>query len=359
MVEALIESNSRDLVDRSNGRKYDSVVILLIESLESFVIDLDIDGVPITPNLSNLASDKEVLFAPFVEPEVGIARSMDAQLIINCGLLPPSNEAFCFAYPGNNYPSIAKLMTERRQTKITFSITTDLQSTYNQLVISKSFGYNNLLTRSDFITKPPTLIHVDDSVFFAQTQTKLRDSIWPVHKPATIQLVTYSTHQPFRLPTSAKKIEFTGLHPKLAKYLNVVKRTDKAIGNFIEYLKQREDYSSMLVVITGDHNVFSKSKYVEMDINTLSEFQTPSVPLFILNSNISGKIEHIVPQSSIYPTLLELLGFTQDVWPGIEKSIFCSESTLYDKHVISNHIIRHNSLETHAGRKKESRSTAL
>lgn len=39
-IDTLIASNMSNLVDRSNNRKYDALVIILIESLESFVIGL-------------------------------------------------------------------------------------------------------------------------------------------------------------------------------------------------------------------------------------------------------------------------------------------------------------------------------
>lgn len=201
--------------------------------------------------------------------------------------------------------------------------------------------------RNDFTTEPTSMIHVDDSAFIAQTKELLTESIWPEHESAVIQLVTYSTHQPFKLPKSAKRAEFNGINPKLAKYLNVVNYTDRAIGNFIKYLQDRNDYSSTLIVITGDHNVFSKSKYREMGITELSNHHTPYVPLIILNSEVNGIINNPIPQTAIYPTMLELLGITDYVWPGIEHSIFhtdtlSTDTISYDKHEVSDYIIRHD-----------------
>lgn len=341
-INDIIKSNLTDLQDRNNGRKYDAVVLILVESLESFVIGLEIDSIPITPNLTALAHDSKTLFAPMIVPEVGIAKSMDAQLIVNCGLLPPTNEAFCYTYPSNNYPSIAKQLSDRQPIKIKYSITSDRPSIYNQSVTSKSFGYNNLITREYFTTEPPELIHVDDSTFLAQTRDMLDNSIWPLHEPAIIQLVTYSTHRPFRIPAYASKTIFNGLQPQLVRYLNAVKFTDKAIGDFIRYLQQRDDFSSMLIIITGDHNVFSSSNHKELGITKLSDYRHPYVPLIILNSSLSDIIDHEVAQSSIYPTLLELLGMTRNVWPGIGKSLFYTDSISYDRQAASNYIIRHN-----------------
>lgn len=171
----------------------------------------------------------------------------------------------------------------------------------------------------------------------------LDKSIWPSNKPAVIQLVTYSIHQPFKLPVSTIKTAFDGLHPKLEKYLNVVKYTDKALGEFIHYLQNRDDYSSTLIVITGDHNVFSKSKYAEFGITTLTSYQNPYVPLLILNSAETGRIDFQVYQTSIYPTLLELLGMTKNVWPGIRKSILNVDTlSAYNMQALTDYLIHHN-----------------
>lgn len=339
-ISSIIEDNSQKLVDRTNGRRYSSIVIILVESLESFVIDLNINNVCITPNLTKFSFDEKTLYAPFVESEVGVARSMDAQLIVNCGLLPPSNEAFCFQYAGNNYPSIAKALTEHKGTDICINLTTDFSSTYNQDVISKAFGYKDLLTRTDFDTDPPSQTHVDDSVFLSQSIDKLEDYLWPVNKSAVVQIVSYSTHAPFRLPLTTNRLEFPGVNTKLVKYLNVVKYTDAAIGRFVKYLQQRDDYDSMLIVITGDHNAFPKSKYEELGIETMSGYKEPFIPLIILNSASPGIISHKTRQSSIYPTLLELLGLSNNAWPGVGRSVFNQDSIPYDAQEVSNYIIR-------------------
>lgn len=339
IINKIIEQNQLNLRDRSNGREYNSIVIILVESLESFVIDLKIDNICITPNLTALAHDENTFYAPYVESEVGIARSMDAQLIVNCGILPPSNEAFCFQYAGNHYPSIAKAFSTQNETT-TISLTTDFPSTYNQDVISRAFGYNHLLTRSDYISDPPHLPHVDDSLFFSQSIKKLENDLWHADQSAVVQIITYSTHQPFRLPANTLKIKLPGINPKLSKYLNVVRYTDAAIGRFMEYLKQREDFDSMLVVIVGDHNVFSKFQYETMGIDTLSGYKEPFIPLLIMNSEISGIQRNITCQSAIYPTILELLGITENVWPGVGRSVFNRDTVLYDTHAVSDYIIR-------------------
>lgn len=342
-IKDIIDSNLSDLKRRNNNHRYNAFVLIIVESLESFVIGLSVDSIQITPNLSALASNDNVLFVPMIIPEVGIARSMDAQLILNCGLLPPSGEAFCYTYPSNTYPSIAKQLSDRQQINISYSINSDMSSIYNQSVISKAFGYSNLITRDCFITEPKTSIHVDDSVFFAQVQRMLDKYIWPSHQPAVIQLVTYSMHQPFKLPVSATKTSFNELHPKLGKYLNVVKYTDKALGDFINYLQNRDDFSSTLIAITGDHNVFSKLKYEEYGITELTNYKTPYVPLLILNSTETGMIDFQIYQTSIYPTLLELLGMTENVWPGIRKSIFHRDTlSVYNPQAFSNYLIHRN-----------------
>ncbi len=342
-INMLIQQNKKCVQNRSGGRRYMSLIIILLESFESFVIDLTINGQPIAPNISRMTHEDGALYVANVMPMVGTARSMDAQLLVNCGLIPPSNEAFCFTYPGNQYPSIAKIMADKRSTNIRCCMTTDLSSTYNQSAIARAFGYNKLKTRSDYQTYPPDAIHVDDSVFFAQSTHMLADSIWPIGVSAVIQMVSYSCHTPFQLPGGATRLDFAGIHPIMAKYLNVIHFSDAAVGRFVEYLKRRTDYESMLVVITGDHNAFSFARRAKYGSGKFGSDKSVT-PLIILNSPVSGKIEHIVMQSAIFPTLLELLDLTDSDWPGIGQSVFNADTTIYEARYISDLIMRYDYL---------------
>ena len=342
LVENIISQNKKSLANRSNGKKFESIVIILVESFESFVLNLEIDGNEITPYLTNLSKEENTLYVPKIIPQVGVGRSIDAQLIINSGLLPSPYEIFCFDYAGNEFPSIANLMRDKLGTALSIDIISDMPSIYNQGVLSSSLGYNRLLSRGDFTTNPKSLIHVDDSIFFVQAKDKLSNELWPIATPTVIQIVSYSTHQPFKLPSTAAKMNFKTINKKLSKYLNAIRRTDYALKNFIEYLKNRGDYNSMLIIITGDHNVFSSEQYHEWGIDTISPYNRPYVPLIILNSEEKGKISEPKMQSAIFSTILELSGMTDVEWPGISKSVFNNETDSEEKQEVSEYIIRHN-----------------
>lgn len=339
-IESIIKENRQSLINRSNGRKYNSIVIILLESFESFVIDLQIEGKEIASYLTQFSKEENALFVPVVIPEVGVGRSIDAQLIINCGLLPPEDELFCFNYAGNYFPSVAKVMKTGNEDVRSIDIISDMPSIYNQGVLSKSFGYDRLISRSEFITNPQTMVHVDDSVFFAQTKEKLSSGLWLTGESAAIQIVSYSTHQPFRLPRNSTKLEFNGVSEKLSKYLNAIHRTDNALKVFMDYLSRRDDYQSTLVIITGDHNVFSSKQYTDLGISKLSKYKEPCVPLIILNSEVRGKITEPKRQSAIYATILELLGITDAEWPGISQSIFSDDIGTEEKQELSKYIMR-------------------
>ena len=95
------------------GGEYDSMVLILCESLESWPIGLTLEGKEITPNLNHLVSDSSTLYSPNVLSQVGPGRSIDAQLIINVGMLPMERGVYSMQVPFNTYLHVEKFVAKR------------------------------------------------------------------------------------------------------------------------------------------------------------------------------------------------------------------------------------------------------
>ena len=63
-------------------------IVILAESLESWVLEREVEGQEITPYLNKLLQDSTTLYAPHVLTQVKGGRSIDAQLLLCAGMLP-------------------------------------------------------------------------------------------------------------------------------------------------------------------------------------------------------------------------------------------------------------------------------
>ncbi|MDE5566921.1 MAG: LTA synthase family protein [Muribaculaceae bacterium] len=320
------------LSDSSAHRR--NLVIILLESFESWPIGKSISGKEITPYINSLISDSTALYAPKMLTQVDAGHSIDAQLMLTAGLLPTIGNVYSTRFPDSTYPSLNKALKEAYGTKSTI-FTVDQLVTWNFGVIARSFGYDNIFDRSAWKTdekigNPPKL---SDGSFFRQSVEKLQsDSIWREGQPVMLTFVTYSGHNPFRLPDRLKDADFDlsddNLHPTLANYLEMAHYTDSQLPALIEYLKSRADYDETIIVITGDHEGLASQR---PDIRKHSEAEAVMVdegcytPFIVLNSPVSGYYDKVMGQIDMYPTLLSFLGLKDYSWQGIGQSILAPD----------------------------------
>ncbi len=314
----------KPLPDSIPGR--DNLVIILCESLESWVIDREIDGVTITPVLDSLIADSTTFYAPNVLTQVAAGRSIDCQLLLNAGMLPMQSSVYSMRYPQNRYFTLNQALAEKNGAR-SYILTCDKPIVWNQEPIARAFGIDTLLTRSswrndEMVGNPAKL---SDGSFMRQAVEKMRNGeIWPVGENAFMQFVTYSGHNPFRLPEQLRTVTFSDRFPdRMRDYMMMAHYTDSSIGTLISYLRSRPDYDRTLIVITGDHEGLAMDRPLILDDPDARGIVSPGqfTPLIILNSPVAGRYDGILGQADIYPTLLNLMKLDTYQWKGMGQSI--------------------------------------
>lgn len=307
-----------------------SLVIILLESFESWLIEADADGKPITPYLNALVQDSTTLYAPNMLTQVDAGRSIDAQLMITAGLLPTIGTVYSNRYPTNCYLTLNKALREKYGTK-SLLLTVDQPITWNMGVVSHSFGYDLILDRTAWVTdekvgNPPKL---SDGSFFRQSVEKIKsDSLWPAGQPRMLTFVTYSGHNPFRLPEELRDPDFDlrgkGCNETLENYITMAHYTDSQLHTLIEYLRGRPDWNETLVLITGDHEGLAarRSEIINSGAK-FSDLVSPEqfTPFILLNSPEAMRYENVLGQVDAYPTLLQMLGLENYRWQGVGESL--------------------------------------
>lgn len=306
--------------------KRSNLLIVFAESLESWVLEKKVDGKEITPCLNRLLKEKSTLYAPNVLTQVKGGRSIDAQLMICSGLLPLMSGTYSSLYYDNTFYTLQKAMRGLKHSR-SYLLTIDKVSTWNQGAVARSFGTDTIISYHDFKMTEAFGTHkrIGDASFFQQCREKIeRGEVWKPGESVYMQFVTYSGHAPFKLPDHLRTITFPASIPeKAADYMTTAHYTDKAIGDFVAYLKTLPQYKETIVVIVGDHEGLASYRQ-ELVSNPacrglVSDKQL--TPFIVLNSPVGMRYDKFMGQIDIYPTLLNLMQLNAYRWHGLGQSI--------------------------------------
>ena len=319
-----LQPNYVPLSDSISERK--NLVVVLCESLESWVIGLRMEGKEITPNLNRAIADTQTLYAPNTLTQVKGGRSIDCQLLLNAGLLPLRSGCYAMKYTGNNYHTLTKAMASTYNSR-SYLLTVDKPITWNQAQVAKAFGIDTLLSKDSWQLdeKVGSRKKLGDVSFMRQAVEKMKtEQIWKRGEHVYLQFVTYSGHNPFILPDNLKRIHFKGNYPrKMLDYMTMANYTDHAVGILLQYLKSRPDWHETMVVIVGDHEGLAADR---ADIRRSAEGRrvvsaSQFTPFIVLNSPVTMRYDGILGQVDMYPTILNLMHLDNYYWRGMGQSI--------------------------------------
>ena len=319
-----LQPNYVPLSDSISERK--NLVVVLCESLESWVIGLRMEGKEITPNLNRAIADTQTLYAPNTLTQVKGGRSIDCQLLLNAGLLPLRSGCYAMKYTGNNYHTLTKAMASTYNSR-SYLLTVDKPITWNQAQVAKAFGIDTLLSKDSWRLdeKVGSRKKLGDVSFMRQAVEKMKtEQIWKRGEHVYLQFVTYSGHNPFILPDNLKRIQLKGNYPrKMLDYMTMANYTDHAVGILLQYLKSRPDWHETMVVIVGDHEGLAADR---ADIRRSAEGRrvvsaSQFTPFIVLNSPVTMRYDGILGQVDMYPTILNLMHLDNYYWRGMGQSI--------------------------------------
>ena len=325
-IERWLASQPKHQPADSVTEKRSNLLIVFAESLESWVLEKEVDGKEITPCLNRLLKEKSTLYAPNVLTQVKGGRSIDAQLMICSGLLPLMSGTYSSLYYDNSFYTLQKAMRGLKHSR-SYLLTIDKVSTWNQGAVARSFGTDTIISYHDFKMTEAFGTHkrIGDASFFQQCREKIeRGEVWKPGESVYMQFVTYSGHAPFKLPDHLRTITFPASIPeKAADYMTTAHYTDKAIGDFVAYLKTLPQYKETIVVIVGDHEGLASYRQ-ELVGNPacrglVSDKQL--TPFIVLNSPVGMRYDKFMGQIDIYPTLLNLMQLDAYRWHGLGQSI--------------------------------------
>lgn len=299
-------SEDHPLFGSASGR---DLIVLQLESFQTFLLGLEIDGQRIVPNLEALA-EESISFPSFYQ-QASKGRTSDAQFLANCSLHASQEAAVAFEFVANELRCLPEVLGEQGySTSFIQSFRPDF---WNRSAFNPVQGFARSLSQDDFELDEHIGLGLSDGSFFRQLVPRLTASPSP-HYTFTLSL---TSHAPFgfdELPRSLSLGRWEGT--MVGDYLHSVHYTDRALGQFVDELRAEGVLERALFVIYGDHEGISRrnSNLEEFfpEVGEREWFDIENrVPLLIRlpGGRAAGPRERAGGQIDLAPTLLTLLGF--------------------------------------------------
>ncbi len=294
-----------------------NLIVIQVEALQQFPINLKYNGKEVTPYLNKLIKNS-IYFKNFYY-QARIGNTADAEFLSNNSLYPRQHMGGIpyVNYATNKYHSLAKAL--KAEGYSTHAFHGFKGSFWNRATMYQSLGFDTFTSLKDFSKNKNFGMGINDIDFFKESLDKL-EKMKKDNKPFFSFFVTLSSHHPYdnfekNYPFDIKGLEGT----TLGKFLRAANYADKAIASFIADLKKRGIYDDSLIAIYGDHNAVAKTMdYAQMkklfnkQAFTANEWvQLQKVPFIITGGPITKPktISTTGGQIDVLPTIANLMDF--------------------------------------------------
>ena len=322
-----------------------NVIMMHLESMMTFFVDLKINGVEITPNLNKLT--KEGLYFSNFYPEISVGTSSDTEFTVNTSLLPVSSGTVFVSYYNREYVSLEKLLSDKGY--YTFSMHGNKSSMWNRDKMHPSLGYKDMYFEDKYDIDEVVGLGLSDHSFYKQIMPILTN-IENNNTNYMGTIITLSNHTPFNdlehypeLDLTYKTIklnEETNVEEeivydylegtKLGNYIKSAHYADMALGEFIDIINNSDVMDNTLFVMYGDHDAkLNKSefdRYYNYNFET-GEVKTSDDPTYInydyyqnelnrktpliiwsKNKKLRSEVKYPMGMIDVLPTISNMLG---------------------------------------------------
>ena len=314
-VNNYVRANQASPNEELFGKYADRNVILVsMESLQSFMINNEMNGEVVTPFLNSLTNDPDTYYFSDFYHQTGLGKTSDSEFIVENSLFGLGRGAVFFTHGENTYNSMAEKLGENGY--YTSVMHPNNKSFWNRDRIYQSFNIDKFYDIESYTVGEGEAVNwgMKDIPFFKQSAALMSE----MPQPFYTRMITLTNHYPFYLDEEDKYInEYTSNSGTLNRYFQTVRYMDESIKLFFEDLKQQGLYENSIIVLYGDHYGISENHNKAMAMYLNKEEITPydsallqSVPLFIHvpGSNDGQEITQAAGQVDLRPTILHLLG---------------------------------------------------
>ena len=364
----------------TNLFKDKNIIFIHAESIQTFLVDLKINGEYVTPNLNKMASEG-IYFSKFY-PQISVGTSSDTEFTLNTGLMPSSSGTVFVNYYDRKYYGMPYYFANNGY--YTFSMHANNREYWNRDPMHKNLGYmsfyakDNLEIPEDNSSPDIVGLGLSDKAFYRQI-IPIMNNIKSSYQKYLGTIITLSNHSPFsdieKYGEFDVKMKYShededgNKITEYAQYLegsamgNYIKSShyaDEALGDLLKLLKDNNLYENTIFVLYGDHEarlskrefdllynydpetngVKSKEEEDYYDVYGYNYDLLKNTPLIIWSGEkeFNKKIENVMGMYDVLPTIANMFGFEEkyslghDIFSNNEKIVvFPNGNVLTDK----------------------------
>lgn len=309
-VNANFAEPNPEMFGKAKGK---NLIVVTLESLQSFVMNNTMDGHEITPFLNELSQDKDTFYFPNFYHQTGLGKTSDSEFIVENSIYPRNGSAVFFTHSGNTFNSLSERLGENGY--FTNVMHPNNRSFWNRDIMYKNLGIDEFYDIQSYEVEEGQAVGwgMKDIPFLEQSA----ELMTTLPQPFATRMITLTNHHPFDLDEEDKFIPaYTSNSKTLNQYFQTVRYMDEAIKVFFEELKEKGIYEDSIIVMYGDHYGISENHnramgmYLDKEITPYDNAVLQKVPLFIhIPGSNEGEIrEELSGQMDLRPTILHLLG---------------------------------------------------
>jgi len=270
-----------------------NIILVVLESFSGYLIGpLGGDSLA-TPNINRYIKEG-VLFSNFYASGTRTDKAMPA--ILDGYPAQPAQSIIKEPKKSQTLPSLVKILIDKGYNSAFWYGGEINFANFNSFVIGS--GFRSIITKDNFsLENYNSKWGVHDHVMFKA----LEDSMQRVTEPFLKVVLTLSSHEPFEVPMEPV---FPG-NDQYTKYKNSIYYTDKSLGNFLDWAKEKEWWKNTLVIMVADHCARISE---DMLIYSPYVFRIPMVWAGGALSKKGMRIEKLGSQVDIPLTLLDQMG---------------------------------------------------
>ncbi|WP_028401458.1 LTA synthase family protein [Ectobacillus panaciterrae] len=289
-----------------------NVIVVSLESTQSFLINAKVNGQEVTPFLNQFT--KESYYFENFFHQTGQGKTSDAEFMVDNSLYPLDRGAVFFTHSNNEFVATPEIL--RQQGYYTAVFHANNATFWNRNMMYPALGYDRYFNELDYKITPETKLSwgLKDTEYFDQSVNMLKT----LKKPFYTRFITLTNHYPFLYDDSTKLIEpFNSGDGTVDRYFVTARYMDEALKHFIERLKAQGLYDNSIIVFYGDHYGISENHNRAMaqflgkqEITPYDHMNLQRTPLFIhVPGQTKGQtISAPAGEMDVKPTILNLLG---------------------------------------------------
>ncbi|WP_342577104.1 LTA synthase family protein [Psychrobacillus sp. FSL K6-2843] len=313
-VNNYVRSNQADPNEKTFGLAEDrNLIVVSMESLQSFVLNNDMNGHEVTPFLNSLTNDKDTFYFSNFYHQTGLGKTSDSEFLVENSLYGLGGGAVFFTHGENTFHSMAERLNDEGY--FTNVMHANKKSFWNRDMMYQSLNIQKFYDVMSYDVNDDNSVNwgLKDIPFLEQSVDLMTDMPQPFYS----RLITLTNHHPFTLDEEDMLIlEYDSNSGTLNRYFQSVRYMDESLKIFFDDLKEKGLYDNSIIVMYGDHYGISEnhntamSQYLGKEITPYESAKLQSVPMFIHipNSGAGEEVSEISGQIDLRPTILHLLG---------------------------------------------------